>query len=124
MKKVLVALEAHGDAPGVLERALRHVVHRDDELTVVLLPRPGEGGDEPAALPDAVREVLSRYGHPAEIRRLSGSLPGALVEMAEAGGFDELVLGGGRRSPTGKMRLGRAAEFAVVNARTTVVLVR
>jgi nucleotide-binding universal stress UspA family protein len=44
--------------------------------------------------------------------------------MAEREGFDELVLGGGERSPSGKMRLGRAAEFAVLNAHTTVVLVR
>lgn len=120
--KVLLALEAHRDATRVLDRALDHVVHGDDEVTVAVVPR-GEGR-EPAELRDAVREALERRGVSAEIRILSGEPAGALVEMAEDGGFDELVLGGGRRSPTGKMRLGRAAEFAVLNARTTVVLVR
>ena len=51
--------------------------------------------------------------------------PGAmLVEIADGEGYDQIVLGGGERSPMGKIRVGQVAEFVVLNAETSVTLVR
>lgn len=119
--KVLLGLEPHGRAGDDLARALEHVIHREDELTVVLLHEPGRP-EEVEPVREAVLDRLGERG--AELRALPREPAGALVEMAEREGFDELVLGGGERSPSGKIRLGKAAEFAVLNAHTTVVLVR
>ena len=47
-----------------------------------------------------------------------------LLELADDGGYDRIVLPGGRRSPLGKIQLGSTLEFVLLNAQTTVTLVR
>jgi nucleotide-binding universal stress UspA family protein len=46
------------------------------------------------------------------------------VEIAEREAFDEVVLGGGHTSPMGKITIGPIAEFVLLNAKTSVRLVR
>jgi len=55
---------------------------------------------------------------------VSGHPGSRLVELAEREGADRIVLGGGETSPLGKVQLGSVAEFVLLNAKTTVTLVR
>jgi len=46
------------------------------------------------------------------------------VTIANQESFDRIVLGSGERSPLGKIQLGSVAEFVLLNAQTSVTLVR
>jgi nucleotide-binding universal stress UspA family protein len=72
----------------------------------------------------AVRERLDDRGFDAAIRRLEGDPGSALVALAEDEGFDRIALAGGHRSPLGKIQLDPVSEFVLLNATTTVTLVR
>ncbi len=63
---------------------------------------------------------------PASTARSSGSRGSgsSLVDYAEQGEYDQLVIGGGTLSPMGKIQLGPITEFVLLNAPTTVKLVR
>jgi nucleotide-binding universal stress UspA family protein len=63
-------------------------------------------------------------GAGVSVRRLSDEPGPRLVELADTEEFDRIVLGGGQRSPMGKIAVGEIAEFVLVNARTSVLLVR
>ena len=47
-----------------------------------------------------------------------------MIEIAETEDFEEIVLGGGHTSPMGKITIGPIAEFVLLNAKTSVTLVR
>ena len=66
----------------------------------------------------------SDAGFDAEVTILSGHPGSQLVEFAERGSFDRIVLGGGETSPLGKVQLGEISEFVILNAQTTVTLIR
>lgn len=113
------------DGSDLSMRALEHAVERagatGDSLTVTVYEGPGElAPDETAA---RARERLDAAGIEAEIHRLEDDPGSQLVAMAEEG-FDQIVLGGGTTSPMGKIRIGEVIEFVLVNAGTTVTLVR
>ena len=55
---------------------------------------------------------------------MAGDPGSELVDIAEQEGFDEIALGGGQTSPMGKINVGSIAEFVLLNARTTVRLMR
>jgi len=59
-----------------------------------------------------------------DVRTLSGDPGSELLDVAEREGFDQIVLGGGQRSPMGKIKLGHIAEFVLLNSHVTVKLVR
>ena len=63
-------------------------------------------------------------GIDAEVRRVEGDPGSRLVEIAETEAFEEIVLGGGHTSPMGKITIGPIAEFVLLNAKTSVTLVR
>ncbi len=46
------------------------------------------------------------------------------MNIAESEEFDRIVLGGGGRSPLGKIQLGPIVEFVLLNAQTPVTLIR
>ena len=71
-----------------------------------------------------LRETLDAAGLDAEVRRVEGDPGSRLVEIAEHEGFDQIVIGGGQTSPMGKIKIGQVAEFVLMNADTTVTLVR
>jgi nucleotide-binding universal stress UspA family protein len=77
-----------------------------------------------AAVAARVRDRVPDAGRDAEVRVLEGDPGSRLVEVAEAEGFDRIVLGGGETSPLGKVTIGSIAEFVVLNSPTTVTLVR
>jgi nucleotide-binding universal stress UspA family protein len=121
--KVLVGIGRADDSLDALEESVRRAVDTGDELTVAVVENP-ESDRDPGELVEAARSALADAGLPENVRELSGDAGSSLVELAESEGFDQVVLGGGQRSPMGKIRLGHIAEFVLLNARTSVKLVR
>lgn len=120
---VLVGVNGSETSFRALEQAVERARAAGDRLTVAIL----DGSATDAAPEEAearVREALAAAGMDAEVRHLSGRVAGRLVDMADGEGFDRLVLAGNEPSPLGKVQLDHVAEFAVLNARTTVTLVR
>jgi nucleotide-binding universal stress UspA family protein len=123
--KVLLGIGGTEDSFRALDRVVERTGETGDDLTVAVLDNPAS--DPP---PDAVerraRAVLedAGLGDAVDVRRLEGDPAPSLVQLAESEGVDRLVLGGGQRSPMGKITLGDVAEYVLLNARTTVTLVR
>jgi nucleotide-binding universal stress UspA family protein len=121
--KVLLGI---GGTPGsfdALDDAIDRVCECGDDLTVAIVDRE-DAETTPDEIEARVREVLDDADLTAAVRQLEGHAGSKLVELAESEGFDRLVLAGGRRSPLGKIKLGEMVEFVLLNAETTVTLVR
>lgn len=122
--KILLGLGSGDDSIHALERTARRVDAAGDELSVTV------GGPGPLSsieeLERRVRSELSTLGVDAEVRTIGAEedLGGYLVETAEREEFDSIVLEGGDKSPMGKIQLSSTAEFVLLNARTSVTLVR
>lgn len=105
--------------------ALRETVRRTattgDALTVAVLD---ELADDPDRLEREIQETLAPHDVRVKIVHLAGDPGPAITELADSEGYDRIVLGGGRRSPMGKIALGEVAEFVVLNADTSITLVR
>lgn len=121
--KVLCGIGGQADAVRALDRTIARAEAAGDELTVAVLDNP-ESDLDPAEVETLVREHLADAAVDAAVRVVEGDPGSRLLEIAESEGFDEVVLGGGMRSPMGKIRLGHIAEFVVMNATVTVTLVR
>jgi nucleotide-binding universal stress UspA family protein len=110
------------------ERALDEVIERaatiGDDLTVAVVERDGIPDGDREATRDRAVERCEAAGVDADVRLLSGHPGSTLVELAESGGYDRLIIGGGTESPMGKIELGPVTEFVLLNAQVTVTLVR
>ncbi len=71
-----------------------------------------------------VRDRIETIGVDASIERIETDPGGELIELTERDGHDRIVLPGGEKSPVGKIQLDDTVEFVVLNARTSVTLVR
>lgn len=118
--KVLLGLTESEFGYRALEETFERAVEAGDDLTVAVY---GDDADR-ATLVDAVRTRRSPEGPEPDVVELEGPAGPALVELADTGGFDRLVIGGGERSPMGKIQLGSVAEFVLTNARTSITLIR
>lgn len=121
--RVLLGIGGSDDAFRALEWTLERVEAAGDDLTVAVVDNPAVGAD-PVAVLERVEAALADAPVDAQVRRLEGDPGSMLCELAETGGFDEVVLGGGKQSPMGKITVGDIAEFVVLNATVTVTLVR
>jgi nucleotide-binding universal stress UspA family protein len=121
--RVLLGVGGSEDSFRALERTVERTVEAGDELTVAVVENPDSDPDV-EAVRDRVETVLREAGVEAEVLVLEGHPGSRLVELAEGEGFDRLVLGGGETSPLGKVSLGEIAEFVILNANTSVTLVR
>ncbi|WP_231184983.1 universal stress protein [Haladaptatus sp. DYF46] len=121
--KVLLGIGGSDDSLTALERTVSRAVAADDELTVALLDNPqsdrGKGD-----IREKAEAVLDDAGLEASVRDVSGDPGSRLLDVAESEGFEQIVLGGGQRSPMGKIRLGQIAEFVLLNSHVSVKLVR
>ncbi|PSP54911.1 universal stress protein [Halobacteriales archaeon QS_1_67_19] len=120
---VLLGIGGSDDSLRALERTIDRAKAAGDRLTIAVLENP-ESDRDPEEIAAEVDEELRRADFAAEVRRLSGDPGSQLVEVAEREGFDQIVLGGGQRSPMGKIKLGHIAEFVLLNSHVTVTLVR
>lgn len=121
--KVLLGIGGSDDSIRALEQVVERTRSVDDDLTVAIVenPRSDRSRDE---IERRVRAVLDEAGLDAPVRHLEGDPGSKLVAIAETERFDEIALGGGQMSPMGKINVGSIAEFVLLNAHTSVRLVR
>jgi len=103
--------------------ALAETVERaraDDEVTVAVYTTDGDPDD----VGRRVSDLLEPRSVDATVRHLTGDPGSQLVELAERESHDRIVLAGGHRSPLGKIQLDSVVEFTLLNARTSVTLIR
>jgi nucleotide-binding universal stress UspA family protein len=120
--KLLLGVGGRTESARALDRTLSRTRETGDDLTVAVF----DDGDA-ASLDDVearVRDALVSHGVDGEVRRVERDAGSGLVGLAEREGFDRIVLGGGERSPMGKVQVGAVAQYVVVNAPVTVTLVR
>ncbi|WP_115865599.1 universal stress protein [Halorussus litoreus] len=120
---VLLGIGGSDDSLRALERTVERAQAAGDELTIAVLDNP-ESDREVDDIRSRIDEVLTAAEFTAEVRRVTGDPGSRLVDLAEREGFDQLVLGGGQRSPMGKIQLGHISEFVLLNSPVTVTLVR
>ena len=120
---LLLGIGGSEDSFRALEETIERAVEAGDALTVAIVENP-ESETDVEEIRDRVEAALSAASFDAEVRTLSGHPGSQLLELAEREGYDRIVLGGGETSPLGKVELGSIAEFDLLNARTTVTLVR
>lgn len=121
--KVLLGMGGSDDSFRALERTIERAREAGDELTVAVVENP-ESAPSPEEVEHRVRETLSDAEIDADVRLLEGHPGSRLAEHAEREGYGRIVLGGGETSPLGKVQLGSIAEFVLLNANTSVTLVR
>ncbi len=117
---VLLGIDASEFGYRALDETVERVTAAGDDLTVAVYGDPGEREE----LREAVRARLDEHGLEAEVTDLDRTPGPVLVDIADSGPYDRLVIGGGIRSPMGKIQLGSVAEFVLTNATTSVTLVR
>ena len=121
--KVLCGIGGSDDSFRALERTVERAAVANDDLTVAVVDN-----EDSSVAPDEVmrraRETIEDAGIDAGVRRVEGDPGSRLVEIAEREEFEEIVIGGGHTSPMGKITLGPIAEFVLLNAKTSVTLVR
>jgi nucleotide-binding universal stress UspA family protein len=121
--RVLLGLAGSEESIRALEQTVARAADAGDDLTIAVIEKEEMQRSQAAVVAD-VRGVLEEYGVDAEIRVVSGDPGSRLVDIAEREAFDELAIGGGTQSPMGKIRLGPVTEFVLLNATTSVRLVR
>ncbi|GAB7009154.1 universal stress protein [Halorubrum trueperi] len=121
--KVLCGIGGSDDSIRALERTVERAAVANDDLTVAVVENP-DSSIAPDEIVERAEAALADAGIDAEVRRVEGDPGSRLVEIAETESFDEIVLGGGHTSPMGKITIGPIAEFVLLNAKTSVTLVR
>ncbi len=107
--------------PQALEETVSRARDMDDELTVAIFGAE----DSRAKIEQRAREELTAAGFEEDVRHIEADRPGGrIVDVAENGGYDRIVIPGGQRSPLGKIQFDDVTEFVLLNAATTVTLVR
>lgn len=121
--RILLGIDGTDASFRALDRTVERVRQTGDVLAVAVVETPESplGVEE---VENRVHERLVEAGVDAEVVALSGHAGSRLVEYAEREGYDRIVLGGGQRSPLGKVTLGGVAEFVLLNAEVTVTLIR
>lgn len=121
--KVLLGIGGTDGSYAALAEAIERAREAGDDLTVAVLDRD-DVDRTPGDIEAEVREQLEEVGLDAEFRHLEGHPGSRLVELADSEGFDRLVVTGGERSTLGKIHFDEMLEFVLLNAETTVTLVR
>jgi nucleotide-binding universal stress UspA family protein len=119
--RVLVGIDDSNHGIKALESALERADETGDDLTVAVYAGPGDSLEENEA---AIRDRIETLGADVPVERIESEPGSGLVEMAERGDYDQIVISGGQRSPLGKIKLDNLHEFVLLNSRTTVKLVR
>ncbi|QLG49253.1 universal stress protein [Natrinema halophilum] len=121
---VLLGLGGSDESIKTLRRTIERTLEVGDELTVVVVDKPEAKRSQDEMYRQTVDRLEAAGLDDVTVETLEGDPGSALVNYAEQGEFDQLVIGGGTLSPMGKIQLGPITEFVLLNAPTTVKLVR
>ncbi len=121
--RLLLGIGGSDDSWHALSQTAERAAEAGDSLTVAILDNL-DTEMSPDEIEAKVERALSEHDLEADIHHLEGDPGAMLVEMGDDGEYDQIVIGGGERSPMGKIRVGQVAEFVVLNAETSVTLVR
>ncbi|MDS0476474.1 universal stress protein [Natrinema sp. 1APR25-10V2] len=121
---VLLGLGGSDESVKTLRRTIERTREVGDELTVVVVDKPESKRSQDEMYQEAVDHLEEAGLDDVTVETLEGDPGSALVNYAERGEYDQLVIGGGTLSPMGKIQLGPITEFVLLNAPTTVKLVR
>ncbi|MDB2224735.1 universal stress protein [Halorubrum ezzemoulense] len=118
--------------PADAEVVLTHVFDREefDETSAKLGFEPESESSTPDAIAERhtttrkLSEALSEAGVRHSVRGAVGDLADEVVETAEGLEADRVVVGGRRRSPTGKAVFGSVAQEVMLSAPCPVTFVR
>jgi nucleotide-binding universal stress UspA family protein len=121
--KVLCGIGGSDDSFRALDRTVERAAVANDDVTIAVVDNE-DSSVSPAAVADRAESAAAEAGIDAEVRRVEGDPGSRLIEIAETEDFEEIVLGGGHTSPMGKITIGPIAEFVLLNAKTSVTLVR
>lgn len=119
--RLIVGVDDSDHGIQTLEEAIERARAAGDEVTVAVY---SERDTDLSDLEQTVSDKLAASSFDADIVRLEGNPGSELLELAEHGEYDQILLSGGRRSPLGKIKLSSTIEFVLLNAQTTVTLVR
>jgi len=98
--KTLLGIGGSDDSLKALEQTLDRAAEAGDELVVAVVDNPDSKHDADEVV-EHVEEKVDRHEADTEVVRLEGHPGSELVQYAEGGGFEEIVLGGGERSAMG-----------------------
>jgi len=121
--KVLCGIGGSDDSLRALDRTVNRAAVAGDDLTVAVVENP-DAGVAVEEVHDRAMNAIADADVDATIRRVEGDPGSRLIDIAEQEGFDQIVLGGGQKSPMGKITIGSIAEFVLLNSNTSVTLVR
>lgn len=118
--RVIVGVDGTEASMEALEEATR-LTEEPTDLTVAVYSADDSTA---SSITGAVRHRLDELEIDVSLEELTGDPGSELVQRAETGDYDRIVMPGGTRSPLGKVRFDDVLEFVVLNAQTTVTLVR
>jgi len=120
--KILLGVDGTDTSLHALEQTVKRAKEAGDDVTVGIVTRDSDRSV--AGTRSDVDEIIESSEIDVTIQHLDGDPGSQLVELAESEDFDKLVIGGGKRSPMGKIQIGSLAEFILLNSRITVSLIR
>ena len=120
---VLLGVDGSDKSFEAFDDTVARSMEADDDLTIAIVDRE-EVSQSPDEIEASIRDGLSEADIDPPIQHLSGHPGSRLVELADGNEFDRLVVPGGQRSALGKIKLNETLEFVLLNAETTVTLVR
>lgn len=121
--RVLFGIDGTKDSLRALPRTIERAGEAGDDLTVAILDDP-ESDLAPEELYERASEEIEDSEIEAPIRQVTGDPGSRIIEIAETEAFDAIALGGGHRTPMGKITLCGVTEFVILNATVSVILVR
>ena len=121
--RVLLGVGGSDDSVRALERTVARSKDAGDDLAVAIVENPASDRTV-EEMENLVRDTLRTEEFDADVRLVEGDPGSRLVAIAEDEDFDVIVLGGGERSPMGKINIGGIAEFVLLNSHVSVTLIR
>jgi nucleotide-binding universal stress UspA family protein len=133
MKRILLAYDGTEHAQRALEMAADLAKRYEAPLSVVsVIPvHAGRAPIDPWDDPEThrgqlqqARQRLLQFGIEAELLEPAGDPAEAIERVAEAGGFDMIVIGSRGLGAVGRFLQGSVSEHVATHARATVVIAR
>lgn len=118
--RLIVGVDGSEHALDGLEEVISRARKTGDEVSVAVY----SNDDDLAAAEASVRDKLTDLEFDATIEAIEDDPGGRIVHLAETGKYDRIVLSGGQTSPLGKIQLDSVVEFVLLNAHSTVTLIR